>query len=610
MKKTLSISAFLAMALGSPLLTAAELPAGLKWQSNLHEPLFASPQAKFGGTFHTYIESFPQTFRTVGPDSNGRFRSWLLDSRPAAVTRHPNTYAWIPDIASEWAYGDDDKTVYFRINPNAKWSDGKPITADDFTFVLTFMRSKDIVAPWYNTFYNQQIEDVIKYDGLTFAVVSAEKRNAEELMLYANLRPIPAHFYQPKTDKNNDGIQDNFVRYYNFKPEPSAGPYYVDEIKKGKSISFKHVGKDWWGYTNPYYQHRYNVEKIRIKVIRDKDIARQHFEKGDLDSFWLDTPELWREKAQTPNFENGYIHKFWGYNQTPMGAGGLWINTAKPLLDNLDVRQGIALASDFDGLIDKVLRGDVIRKPNPMGIGHGDYTNTDIKAPPFNPELAIRHFEKAGFSQIGPDGIRVNQQGQRLSFAITYSYGYLTPQIAYLKEQAKLAGLEFTLNLVDGSSAFKYVLEKKHELSFHNMGTSEIPQYWEYFYSANANKPQNNNFTNYSTPELDRLILAYRSEFDLEKKKAEARQIQSIIADASVIVPGYMRPYAREAYWRWLQIPKPAMTKLTEFLFPSGTFQDFGTFWIDESRKKETKAAMKSGRHFEPVTIVEEKYKL
>ncbi|MDO6707837.1 extracellular solute-binding protein [Photobacterium sp. 1_MG-2023] len=610
MKKTMSLSALLAMTFGSSLLMAADLPADLNWQSNLHEPRFASPQAKFGGTFHTYIESFPQTFRVVGPDSNGRFRPWLLDSRPSAVTRHPDTKAWIPDIASEWAYGDDNKTVYFRINPNAKWSDGEPITSEDFTFVLTFMRSKDIVAPWYNTFYTQQIEDVIQYDERTFAVVSGEKRNAEELMLYTNMRPIPAHFYRPKKDENHDGIQDNFVRFYNFKPEPSAGPYYVDDMKKGKSITFKHVGKDWWGYSNPYYLHRYNVEKIRIKVIRDKDIARQHFEKGNLDSFWLDTPELWREKTETANFEQGYIHKFWGYNQVPIGAGGLWLNTAKPLLDQLEVRKGIALATDFDGLIEKVLRGDVVRKPNPMGIGHGDYTNADIKAPSFDPAKAIAHFEKAGFSQIGPDGIRVNEQGQRLSFGITYSYGYLTPQIAYLKEQAKLAGLEFTLNLIDGSSAFKYVLEKKHELSFHSMGTAEIPAYWEYFHSTNANKPQNNNFTNFSTPELDRLIMAYRTEFDLEKKKVHAKQIQAIVADAGVIVPGYMRPYAREAFWRWLQIPQPAMTKSTEFLFPSGTFRDLGTYWIDESLKKETKAAMKSGKSFAPVTILEEEYKL
>lgn len=45
--------------------------------------------------------------------------------------------------------------------------------------------------------------------------------------------PRPAHFYgKPKVDKNNDGIDDKFVRKYNFKPEPVTGPYYIDKIKK------------------------------------------------------------------------------------------------------------------------------------------------------------------------------------------------------------------------------------------------------------------------------------------------------------------------------------------------------------------------------------------
>ena len=123
------------------------MPPDLVWISNNEEPLFSSSDAKFGGTFRTHIASFPQTFRIVGPDSNGAFRGWLLDSRPTSVMRHPITQAWIPDITESWAYGTDNRTVYFRINSSAKWSDGEPITSEDYRFVLTLMRSPDIVAP-------------------------------------------------------------------------------------------------------------------------------------------------------------------------------------------------------------------------------------------------------------------------------------------------------------------------------------------------------------------------------------------------------------------------------------------------------------------------------
>lgn len=194
---------------------------------------------------------------------------------------------------------------------------------------------------------------------------------------------------------------------------------------------------------------------------------------------------------------------------------------------------------------------------------------------------------------------------------MTYSQQTFTPRVAVLKERAKLAGLDFELNLIDGSSMFKYVLEKKHDIYFHNMGTANIPAYWEYFHSDNANKPQTNHFTNFTSPELDSLIDSFKNEFDIEKKRALSREIQQVIADANVIVPGYMVPYARAGYWRWMKLPENMATKQTGYLFHGWGFsQTFSTFWIDDAMKKETKAAMKSGKTFEPVTIIDETYKL
>lgn len=587
----------------------AELPSDLEWTTNMDEPLFASEKAKFGGTFRTYITSFPQTFRTVGPDANGAFRSWLLDAQPGLVSKHPNTDKWIPALATEWAFGGDNKTVFYRLNPKAEWSDGEPVTADDFTFMLKLMRSEDIIAPWYNTYYSTVIKDVTKYDEHTISVTLAEPKDKRDLLYSTNLAPRPGHFYKPVNDKNGDGIADDFVRRYNFKAEPTTWAYKLDKVKKGRSLTFKHVGKDWWGYSNPYYKNRYNVARIRIQVIRDNDIAKKHFEKGNLDAFGVVLPSLWHEKTDTEPYRKGYIHKFWGFNQTPQGAGGLWLNTAKPLLSDINVRKGLALAIDFDGMIEKVLRGDYVRKPNGLGVGQGRYTNTDIHAPKFNPKQAAEFFAKAGFNSIGPDGIRVNAQGERLSFAVTYAARHHTPRVAYLKEQAKLAGLDLTLNLIDGSSAFKYVSEKKHDISFHEMGSGERPHYWEYFHSVNADKPQTNNFTNYSTPQLDKLIMQYRNEFSTEKRESLSRQIQQIIADAAVIVPGYMVPYTREAYWRWMKFPEQPMTRKTESLFSISVPYDLGTYWIDPEVKEETEEAMDDDRAFEPVTVINDTYK-
>ena len=68
---------------------------------------------------------------------------------------HPNTENIIPEIATHWAFGADKKSMYFKLNPQARWSDGKPVTAQDFAYTIEFMRSEEIVAPWYNDYYTR-----------------------------------------------------------------------------------------------------------------------------------------------------------------------------------------------------------------------------------------------------------------------------------------------------------------------------------------------------------------------------------------------------------------------------------------------------------------------
>ena len=593
-----------------PNLSWADLPSKVEWITNNNEPLFASSDATFGGILRTHISSFPQTFRTVGPDGNGEFRVWLLDGQPQLLQRHPDTQKYIPDLATHWAFGKDKKTIYVKLNPDAKWSDGKLLKASDYIYMLTFYLSKDIVDPWYNTFYSEYFERITALDEHTLEIVFAtEKDEAGLLYDIHRLKPRPEHFYTPTKDENNDGVDDNFVRRFNFKAEPTLGAYHVGKIKKGKSITMEHVGEDWWGYGNRYYKGRYNVEKIRIKVIRDSDIAFKHFQKGDLDIFYLGRPELWHEKSDSKPFKNGYIHKFWGYSEPEIGAGSFWLNTDKPLLDNIHIRTGIAYALDINGLNKNVLRGDFVRKPHGLGVGQGNFSNQKLKPLPFEPNKAIAEFEKAGFTTVGSDGIRLNDKKQRLSFAFTYSHQVVTPRLAYLKEQAKLAGLEIKMNLIDGSSAFKYALEKKHDVSFHSMGTAPQPQYWEYFHSANAGKVQNNNFTNFSTPELDLLIMNFRNALSTQDKERYSRQIQAVVHDATVVIPGLMAPYTREAYWRWMKYPEQPMQKKTQMLFTHGGLRDLGVYWIDNEIKKETKAAVKKDHSFGSKTVIDDKYK-
>jgi hypothetical protein len=96
-----------------------------------------------------------------------------------------------------------------------------------------------------------------------------------------------------------------------------------------------------------------------------------------------------------------------------------------------------------------------------------------------------------------------------------------------LKEEAKKAGIELQLLKLDPSTAFKKILEKRHDVAWLGWSTGMRPHFWEFWHSVNAHKGQTNNVTNVDDPEMDRLIDAYRNSLDETERIDLAHRIQT-----------------------------------------------------------------------------------
>ncbi|MFM4704377.1 extracellular solute-binding protein [Aeromonas bivalvium] len=581
---------------------SATLPPDLAWESNDTDPVYADPAARRGGTFHTFMTSFPLTLRLYGPDSNGGFAGYVRETNLPLLSTHPLTGNPMPMLANQWAFGSDHKTLYFRLNPKARWSDGKPVTVDDFLFTLKMLRGKEINDPWYNNYYSTQITEVTKFDERTLAITSGSEKSRQDLLESLPFTPVPSHAIK---------LTANWVKEYNWKVLPVSGPYQIGEVKKGKSITFRRV-KDWWGDGERYFQHRFNPDRIDVKVLRDQNIAWQHFLRGELDTFGLVMPNWWHDKTRTAEFEKGYIERRWFYNQTPQSPMGLYLNTADPLLKDRNVRLGIQHALHLDKMLATLLRGDYQRLHS-YGSGQDDFTNTEIRARPFDPKLARDYFAKAGFTQAGPNGILQNDKGQPLSLSITYTTAEHAQRLTLLREEAKKAGLNLELNLMDASAGFKSMLEKKHQSAWMAWSGGRYPAYWEFFHKVNANKPQTNNIMNIDDDAITALVEQYDKEFDFAKKAALSRQIQQRLYDLASFVPAYQVPYTREAAWRWIKLPKVPATPKSDLLYwpldgGNSGYSYGGLLWIDQEAKAQTKAAIKAGQAFPAVTLTDTTY--
>lgn len=575
------------------------LPSDLKWETTEIQDFLGSPDAKVGGTVNDFLPSFPLTMRQVGPDSNGAFRSYLDANDMSLISLHPNTEEFIPELASHWAFDKNKRTVYYKLRKEARWSDGKPVTADDFVFALEFNRSKHIVAPWYNQYFTKEIEAVQKFvDSQNQEVVAVTLPVPKpNLLYYTNIGPQPKHFF--KLDKD-------FVTRYNWKVKPNTGPYYVSKIKKGKSIVFKRK-KDWWARSIKWYQHRYNINKVIFKVIRDYNVAFEYLKKGKIDKMTFNFPDYWHDKSKIREFEHGYIHKLMFYNDKPRSDYVMTLNENYGLFKDPLIREAFHYAMNVDKVIDQVLRGDYERLQG-ISRGYGKYTNLKIKARKFDLKKAQDLFAQAGWTKRNNKGL-LTKDGKVLSATVIYSQAQMAKRLVVLREEAKKAGIDLKLKQMDGSARWKSFLEKKHEIAYMSWSTRFKPQYHGQYHSSYAGKPQNNNLSNTADPELDKDIESYRSSINEDERIKLAHKIQQRVHDRAIQIPLFEVPYFREAHWAWVKYPEIPATRNSSGLGYFST-SDGGLIWIDLDEKKAIEKARKKRKKLEPKTIVNEKYRV
>ena len=581
----------------------AGLPETLVWYTS-KPGVWGSSRAKTGGTYKFSLTEFPETFRTVGPNANGSTRQ-MFNNSVSLVELNNETKEFIPGLATDWAFGADGKTVYYKLNEKAKWSDGKPVTTKDFTWMYKMMRSEKLQDPWYNDYYTTQIVDLKVYGDYVVAVTAYDKMAPADLLLNTSLSPRPAHFY-------NGDLAESWVDDYNWKAEPTTGPYYLESFEKGESLTFKHV-KDWWGYTYAYNKGRFNFDTVEYKIITGgNDILKNYFYKGEVYHFYEIIPALWATEADADAFKKGYVDREYSFYIPSQGVQGIILNTQFSVFSDVNVRQGMYYATNMQKMIDTELRGEYARYHN-IGIGHTfagiDFDDNTIRKPGFDPAKAKELFAKAGYDKLGPDGILVNAKGERLAFEMIYASPNHTARISILKEEAKKAGVEMNMKLMQ-QGAFTALREKKFQAYWGGWGTGIYDDYFEFFHSSYAKDTQTNNVWGYASPDMDKLVEAFRNEGDLKKKAELDKQIQRLVDKEALVVPYYYVPYYRGAAWKFIRFPAWLNQKFNDDFFEvlsnnNGYGAYWGYQWIDPKIQKEVADAQKAGKGYEPRTFID-----
>ncbi|MEO5916917.1 MAG: ABC transporter substrate-binding protein [Luteolibacter sp.] len=588
--------------------TPSEIPSNLVWQNGMDQPEIGDPASKKGGVFRRFIPTFPPTIRPIGSNANNFFRGDLYDYIDLPlVNLHPETMEMIPGLAREWATSEDGRTIYFRLDPEARYSDGKPVKAKDFLITAYIQVSDNIVNPYSKQYYRENLAQIAMYDDLTISI------SLPEAKIYA---PAVAGAITPSSPEFYSEYGPDYAERYQWRFPPTTGAYEVlpEDIINGVSITQTHV-KNWWAKDRKYYKYRFNPDKLVHTVVRDESKAFELFRAGELDTFLITLPQYWYEKSEIDPVYKGYIERYTFYKRYPKLPRGLYLNVAKPPLNDLNVRIGIQYAMNWQKVIDVLFRGD-FQRLNAFNEGYVTFSDPSIVARPFSIPLARAAFAKAGYTVEGRDGILTKPDGTRLSVSVSYPGMPQYDKIfAVLREEAKSCGFELRLDGLEDNVLYKKEMQKQHEMVIGSwLIQPPVPDFHQFLHSTNAIdekgnlKPQTNNTFSWHRADTDALSEKVRTATTAEELKDAAWKLQHIMHDEAIFVPGYSVDFVRIGAWRWVKWPDCENTRFSPPIVydPHEVF----VFWVDDAVKAETQAARRSGKVFPEVTKTIEVYRV
>ena len=310
--------------------------------------LVGDPSATKGGEFKFAVADFPATFRAYGKDEQSQVTRMIYNMvYETLITVNPITLEFLPVLASHWKVEPDGQTYWFRIDPNARFSDGHPVTSEDVLATYDLTVDSTILAPSTNIFYSgfDRPEAISKY----IVKVRAKKKGWKNLLYFGGTRILPAHVIGELTGSE-------YLKQFQYDMPPGSGPYIVqsEDITPGKIVSLTRR-TNYWAEDYPESTGANNFDKVTMMVVNDARLQLEKFKKGELDLYIISRAQWYEEEFANDEAKRGLIQVRRIFTDNPNGVSGLVFNMRKPPFDDIKVRQAFAHLFNREGLVKNLM---------------------------------------------------------------------------------------------------------------------------------------------------------------------------------------------------------------------------------------------------------------
>lgn len=524
---------------------------------------YANPDAPKGGkiaygvvgTFDSLNPFILKSMRTrargiVDPEYGNLYYDTLMQrSRDEAFTMY--------GLLAETVEWDEERTyLQFNINPNARWHDGKPVTADDVIFTFEVLR--DHGRPPYNRRLNR-VEKMEKISDLRVKFTFNEKSN-REFPLILGLTPI-----LPKHDTDPEGFDTSTMDI-----PVGSGPYKIKEVRPGESITYER-DPNYWAKDIPSKVGFDNYDEIRVEYFLSQTAQFEAFKKGLFDVYPEGNPSNWTRSYDFAAVNDGDIIKETFKKQRPSGMFGFVFNTRRDVFKDIRVRKALSLIFDFEW-VNKNLYNGVYTRTNSFWQGSTlssyqvpandiekallapfpDAVSEDIMNGTYALPVsdgsgrdrkilreALGLFKEAGYEI--KDGKLVDASGTQLSFEVLPQNEDQEKLALAYQRFAKALGVDMSLRTVDDaqyqqrSQTYDFDIIIKAFSSSFSPGAEQI---WRW--SSRAVEPEGTfNFAGVASPAIDAMIDALVNARTTEDFQAAVRAYDRTLLSGHYVIPAY-----------------------------------------------------------------------
>ncbi|HKR52039.1 MAG TPA: ABC transporter family substrate-binding protein [Pseudonocardiaceae bacterium] len=448
-------------------------------------------------------------------------------TKPDLTVRRSNTLLESAKVTST-----NPQIIVYKIKAKAVWSDGTPITADDFRYTWKVQNGRDCPnCPAFTTSGYDQVQSVAGSDNGKTVTVTLSKPFTDWKQLWSGGSPIyPAHIAAQHGDLTTpQGLLEAFTWFGTTVPNYSAGPFQIDDFRDKESVTLM-PNPRWYGPAP-------KLDRLIYRIITDagqEPIALQNREVQVI--YPQPQVDLVQRVRDIPGVSSS------------VGPGLSWehfdFNLNNRFLADPALRTAMFTAVDRQSIIDKTV-GQFTDKIQPLNSHHfvpqlRGYEDVISESGQGAGNLArAKQILAAAGYKIEGDQLRTPFGRPVPPMRIRYTVGNQIRQTECELFAQQVKPLGITIQVVPTDDLGATLSKRDFDIAVFAWVTTPFPyggavQLW--------GTGQGNNFGNYSNPNVDRLIAAAGSQTEEAQAKEMLNQADRLLTRDAYVLPLYQKP--------------------------------------------------------------------